>query len=397
MNKKSVITVLFALVCMTGLGQEDSNLLNISPSKEAYETGVNVLAMELDSIRINMTDFDFLVQMIETNYAGFPVIMQKGYINEYQTMKTDISNQVSIGRIGILQAVCNYCYWFFSKFDGHVYVDNMLFWKNYFPKCHIRYGEIFEYVPQPISCKVNDNTWLIRVPSCQGKNPTFQWFADAVKQYQMSGCGNLIIDIRGNTGGSDAIWEPLIPLLFDHKPVSPEYTIFRNTPKNLSFYQCLLKEYPDDEVAKTLIDNCSKNSGEMVKIEDDPDEEEFPIASLPKKTAIVIDKSTGSSAESLVRFAKMYCDTSRTIIYGKENTWGAQYSGNIIGTPLPNSQIYVYYPTCISSLFLHDGFNGSSGLSPDIRINLPYPQKLTDNCDEWILWIADLLSHVEDF
>lgn len=130
----------------------------------------------------------------------------------------------------------------------------------------------------------------------------------------------------------------------------------------------------------------------MVKIEDDESEdEELSVSSLPKKAAIVIDKSSASSAESLVRFAKMYCDTTRTKVYGKENTWGAQYSGNIIGTPLPNSQIWVYYPTCISSLFLQGDSNGSAGLPPDVRIDLPYPQKLTDNCDEWILWIADQL------
>ena len=143
---------------------------------------LNVWAMEPDSIRRNMADLDSLVQMVETNYAGYPIIMQKGYANDYRTMKTDISNQVSAGRIGIQQAVCEYCYWFFSKFDGHVYADNQLFRKVYLPKCHIRYAELFEYNPKPVSCKVNDCTWLIRVPSCQGQDPTFEWFADAVKQ-----------------------------------------------------------------------------------------------------------------------------------------------------------------------------------------------------------------------
>jgi hypothetical protein len=352
----------------------------------------NAWALESDSIRKNVADLDSLIQMVETNYAGFPIIMQKGYGNDYQTMRTDISSRLSEGSIGIQQAVCEYCYWFFSKFDGHVYVDHPLFLKSYFPKCHIRYAELFEYNPKPVSSKVNDDTWLIRVPSCQGQDPTFQWFTDAVKQYQISGCDNLIIDVRGNPGGSDAMWDPIVPLLFDHKPTSPEYTLFRNTPKNLTFYQRILDEYSDDEIAKLLIENCSRSSDEMVKIEEDSDDADFPISSLPKKAAIVIDKSTGSSAESLVRFAKMYCDTARTKIYGKENTWGAQYSGNIIGTPLPNSQIWVYYPTCVSSLFLSDDSNGSSGLSPDVRINLPYPKTLTDNCDEWILWIANQLK-----
>ena len=111
----------------------------------------NVWAIEPDSIRRNMADLDTLVQMVETNYAGFPIIMQKGYGNDYQTMKTDVSSQLSTGRIGIQQAVCDYCYWFFSKFDGHVYVDSPLFRNSYFTRCHIRYAEFFEYDPQPVS------------------------------------------------------------------------------------------------------------------------------------------------------------------------------------------------------------------------------------------------------
>ena len=213
----------------------------------------NAWALESDSIRKNVADLDSLIQMVETNYAGFPIIMQKGYGNDYQTMRTDISSRLSEGSIGIQQAVCEYCYWFFSKFDGHVYVDHPLFLKSYFPKCHIRYAELFEYNPKPVSSKVNDDTWLIRVPSCQGQDPTFQWFTDAVKQYQISGCDNLIIDVRGNPGGSDAMWDPIVPLLFDHKPTSPEYTLFRNTPKNLTFYQRILDEYSDDEIAKLHI------------------------------------------------------------------------------------------------------------------------------------------------
>lgn len=351
----------------------------------------NAWAIDADSIRKNMVDLDSLILMVETNYAGFPMIMTKGYDKEYQLMKADVCKQTSDGKISIEQAVCEYCYWFFSKFDGHVYVDCDLFFNSYFTKCHTRYADLFEYSPKPVSCKVNDNTWLIRVPSCNGQNPTYEWLKDATGQYLASGCSNLIIDIRGNTGGGDEIWQPVGPLLFDHKPASPEYTLFRNTQKNLGFYKRILSEHPDDEIAQMLIDNCNKSQDELVRIDDDEEEETFPISSLPRKAAIVIDKNTASAAETLVRFAKMCCDTIRTKVYGKENTWGAQYSGNIIGTPLPNSQIWVYYPTCISSLFLVGDSNGSSGLSPDVRIDLPFPKKLTDNCDEWILWIADHL------
>ena len=54
-------------------------------------------------------------------------------------------------------------------------------------------------------------------------------------------------------------------------------------------------------------------------MEDDKSVKDFPISPLPKKTAIVIDKNTASSAETLIRYAKMCCDTTRTKVYGKEN------------------------------------------------------------------------------
>ena len=101
----------------------------------------NARALEPDSISKNVSDLDSLIQMLETNYTGFPIIMQKGYGDDYQKMKAEISQNLSTGKIGIQQAVCEYCYWFFSQFDGHVYVDCQLFFDQYFAKCHIRYAK----------------------------------------------------------------------------------------------------------------------------------------------------------------------------------------------------------------------------------------------------------------
>ena len=77
----------------------------------------------------------------------------------------------------------------------------------------------------------------------------------------------------------------------------------------------------------------------MVKMEDDKSVKDFPISPLPKKTAIVIDKNTASSAETLIRYAKMCCDTTRTKVYGKENGFfshfsQSHFSQNGFGTPL---------------------------------------------------------------
>lgn len=30
-----------------------------------------------------------------------------------------------------------------------------------------------------------------------------------------------------------------------------------------------------------------------------------------------------------------------------------------------------------------------TGIAPDVRISLPLPKVLSDNVDEWVLWIAE--------
>ena len=35
-----------------------------------------------------------------------------------------------------------------------------------------------------------------------------------------------------------------------------------------------------------------------------------------------------------------------------------------------------------------------TGIAPDVRITLPLPKKLTDNVDEWILWVASEMKNV---
>ena len=103
--------------------------------------------------------------------------------------------------------------------------------------------------------------------------------------------------------------------------------------------------------------------------------------------AIIVDRGTASAAEDLVLQAKWF--SNKTKIYGKESTYGADMTGNCIGTKLPNSDHRLFYPTCIFQFeFLDHHKFGTVGIVPDRKIDLPYPKQLTDNIDEWVLWVA---------
>ena len=34
----------------------------------------------------------------------------------------------------------------------------------------------------------------------------------------------------------------------------------------------------------------------------------------------------------------------------------------------------------------------ATGIAPDVRIPLPLPARLTDNIDEWVIWVAEQLE-----
>lgn len=341
--------------------------------------------MHEDSITRNRQDYAYLTAYTEANYAAFPAIMKAGYEADYLALKDSVGAKISSGEWGIRQAACEYVYWFNAHFDAHFYVDEHLFWQVYKRRDTPDYKHLMNYAPQAVSQRVNRKTWLLRIPSCAGQNPTNEWVAQAVETFLQSGCKHLIIDLRGNSGGSDMIWIPLLPLLIDHQANMPETYWFRNTYANRyspAMQDWLLAQIANNEDPAPMF--------LQVGAEDDEEDEAIPEHDARIHISFIIDRKTASSAETILRVARNYTDRERYTIYGKENSAGAAETGNLFPFHLPNSRIQVFYPTTVSSGFLRDGQqNGAAGIAPDVRIELPYPDTLTDNVDTWVKNIAE--------
>ena len=167
-------------------------------------------------------------------------------------------------------------------------------------------------------------------------------------------------------GGADAFWAPLIPLLIDHKALVPEEYWFRNTYANRSDNS--MKDWVSQLIND---DNADKSFLLLGSDEDDDDDEEIPAHDAKIHISFIIDRRTASAAET------------------KENSAGAAYTGNLIPFHLPHSRIQVFYPVTVSSTFLSDKHhNGASGIRPDVKIDLPYPETLSDNIDSWVTFVA---------
>ena len=344
---------------------------------------LTTIAAVPDSIRQNLEDYDYLVSFTEQNYAPFTAIMEKGYEQEYKSMKKQLRQQVKQGEADIEKAAIDYVLWFYDRFDRHIMINTMAFRKASNTLLSPKDIEIAEYAPKAVSCKVNSCTWLIRVPSC---DPSLEkWTSDAFWQFLKSGCEHLIIDLRGNKGGSDGVWNSYYLALYDH-PSKPCIYWFRNTSENLHHWDNML----ESKNVREFVERCQTSKKEFEKWYEREGDLGLLPSTLIQRAAVLIDWNTASAAESLVEFVKKYSDRAK--VYGICNTNGSDITGNCWGETLPNSKIRFQYPTTVDSEFFEHDFSGTPGIAPDIIIPLPYATTLTDNIDEWVLWVAEDLK-----
>ena len=322
-------------------------------------------------------DLDFAIHEVEYNYAGFPLLTEEELAN-YEIMKAAVRDSVDAGVYTPFDGVGHYLAWFQQRhlrtcWDAH----------NHLWKRPTDYSSIFPYDPQAVSCKVDDDTYLIRFPSCMG-DPDDKWIKQSVKDYKASGCKFLILDIRGNGGGADYHYLPYLELLYD-TPATLDGLDFFYTKNNLRrigkmswvwwFRLSLFKDKSKERVMWPFIEQ--------------RDIEYSSISTLPVAAALIIDNHVASSGEAMV--LEIQASSKRTTVYGQENTYGLLDISNCTEVELPYSKHFILIPVTVSHRLPDRGID-KTGIAPDVRLDTPYPSELTDNVDEWVLWIAQDLK-----
>ena len=341
------------------------------------------------TIEQHLEDYDLAVKYIEDNYSGFPDKVIDSNRADYESMKMRLRDQVKQGeRMGWI-AFAEYTAWFN---DHHLmiyafYYDdkgNRIGWTEHYSTRlkENHYETLMEYKPAPVACKVTDKTFLIRFPSCGG-NPDMKWIKNSIKKFKKSHCENLVIDIRGNNGGSDSNWKPYRNLLFDHDTLSPS-SEYRITPINLAYIEKI--GWPDAPHVKKLAsqqpDSVFVGGGFNVV-------HCGKVDKSVKKAAIIIDNKVASSGESMVEGIK--ASSNRVTVYGRDNTLGCLDYSNVAILRLKHSDVGFQMPMSRTYNIAEYGID-ATGIAPDVRIDLPLPAKLTDNIDEWVIWVADQLE-----
>ena len=329
----------------------------------------------------HLQDYDIAVKYVEDNYSGFSFWVADSTRADYEETKARLRSEVERGERPCWDAIAAYTGWF-NDLHLHLVVSyNGLKSHTYHKRHFISYSSLMEeYAPQPVACKVTDKSFLIRFPSCMG-NPGIKWIKESIKQYKKSHCKNLIIDIRGNTGGNDGYFNPYMELLCDHDTIRRGLE-FRNTPQNI---ECLKQWGSFPNVIKLAAE---KPDDEFIALGHQVVKKKKVNQSV-KRAALIIDNNVASSGEGITNSVR--ARSHKTTIYGRDNTLGAIDFANLSSLKLPNCNLTLHVPMSRSA-GLPETSTDMTGIAPDVRIDLPLPKRLTDNVDEWVIWIAEQLE-----
>lgn len=330
-------------------------------------------------------DLGFAADAVERAYAGYQD-KTAGREAEYAALKERLENEVAAGR-DEGDAVAEYLGWFD---DSHLNAPGA---RAYRPKSLRRdtdyAARMKRYDPQPVHFRIDADTYLIRFPSCDPSEDAVARTRAAVAAYLASGCPNLIVDIRGNGGGSDSAYESLLRLLYDREG-EEDGVAYRVSDLSAAH----VREFSDgSERGRELIRRMETSpagtflaaGGETYRIRYDS------VSALPRRAALIIDGRVASSAEQLV--LEVRAASGRTTVYGRDNTLGClDYSNcEILRFPRDTAR-WMMIPTTRSVRVPAGRGIDRAGIAPDVRIPLPLPETLTDNADEWVLRVAEELK-----
>ena len=322
-------------------------------------------------------DLDFTIAQVEYNYPGYAMLTESE-LADYAVMKAAVRDSVDAGAYSDFDGVGHYLAWFQQRhlrtcWDAHNHL-----WKE-----PVNYPALFKYNPQKVSCRVDDDTWLIRFPSCSG-DPDDKWIKQSVKDYKASGCKFLILDVRGNGGGADHHYRPYLELLYD-TPATLDGLDFFYTKNNLRRIGKMSWVW---WLRLSLFKNKSKERVLWPFVEQ-REIEYSSISTLPVAAALIVDNHVASSGEAMV--LEIQASSKRTTVYGRDNTYGLLDISNCTEVELPYSKHYILIPVTVSHRLPDRGID-KDGIAPDVRLNIPYPTELTNNVDEWVLWVAEDLK-----
>jgi hypothetical protein len=231
----------------------------------------------------------------------------------------------------------------------------------------------------PYLDQLDSNTVYFRIPSF---GPNYKKAIDSIliaNKELLSRTPNLVIDIRGNGGGSDFTFSNIIPYLKTNEITITGVEYLSTILNNQRMMDFVTKpEYKDvftskqKEWAKKSFDTLQKHLGEFVLLdesfEDDDTNTSNTVLPFPKQVGIIMDGGVGSSAEQFLLAAKQ---STKVKLFGT-STFGSLDIANMYFVTSPCGEYELGYSLSKSKRLPQYALD-ESGIQPDFFISEDVP------------------------
>lgn len=191
----------------------------------------------------------------------------------------------------------------------------------------------------------------------------------------LDGASRLIVDLRGNEGGSSATTRVLEP--YYHSAERPDRAapptgspVVLASPANLRAFERWKEWYePDPEWLTTLLSELERRPGELIAFHESGTADRPPPARIsenPQEFAVLIDRGVVSAGEAFVLEVRRF---DRVTVYGEPTGGSIDYQNvQMLRLAVGERGFVVGYPTLATSADLPEGGHNATGILPDVEI-----------------------------
>ena len=247
-------------------------------------------------------------------------------------------------------------------------------WKKKVPSIDSNQGVVMdpEYfskhnqAPKPEFSTLDDETNLLILPSFGGE---YAFQIDSLIRTNMSSLTskpNLIIDLRGNEGGTDFCYAPIIPILYTHPIFTKGVSIYASED-NIRSWEILLEDPNFSPSIKAriqeLVEKMKANRNGFIEIAGETTNSDT-VFQYPSKVGIIIDNRCASSAEQFLLAAKQ---SKKVTLFGQSTAGVVDYS-NMRSVPVPCFPYTLEYATSRSNRLPYEPID-NQGIMPDVMLS----------------------------
>lgn len=200
----------------------------------------------------------------------------------------------------------------------------------------------------------------------------------------------LIIDLRGNGGGTDYSYLELLQFLYTN-PYESKGVEWLASNGNIELLENSLKTgevkhgHENDLIHQVKL--MKEHQNRFVSLDSTRLIVRDSILEYPKQIGLIVNDFCASSCEQFVLAGK---NSSKTTVFGT-NTLGVLDYSNSVPISLPTEGITLRYPMTRSKRLPEYPID-NIGIEPDVKINLPDNLNLKSDIDDWVLYVKEYLE-----